>query len=92
MGRAPENSLHPCDDFVGTGVGGLVEVDDTGGDVTLDVALQRRSTARDGGEVAGADKKFVIVLEEETVYCGAATSARVRREVAANKEVGSYGN
>lgn len=37
-------------------VGGFVEVDDTGADVGLEVTLEGRSTGRDWGEVAGANK------------------------------------
>jgi len=54
--NVPQNPLNPGDDFVRTGVAGFVEVDDTTANVTLDVALQRRSTARDRGKVAGADQ------------------------------------
>ena len=57
---------------MGTRVAGLVEVDHTAADVTLDVALERRGTTGDWGKVAGADKKFVIVLEEETACAGSA--------------------
>jgi len=53
---------------VRTGIAGLVEVDHTAADVTLDVALERRGTARDRRKVPGAHEEFVIVLEEETAF------------------------
>lgn len=52
----PEDPLHPSDDFVTGGVGGLVQVDDTGANVGLKVTLKRRSTSRDRGEVTGANE------------------------------------
>lgn len=61
----PKNSLHPSDDLMGRWVAGLVKVDNTTADVTLDVALQRGSAARNGSEVSSANKKFIIVLQEE---------------------------
>lgn len=38
------------------GVGRLVQVDNTGTDVGLQVTLKRRSTSRDRGEVTGANE------------------------------------
>jgi microcompartment protein CcmK/EutM len=52
---------------MGGRVGGLVQVDNTGADVGLDVALQRGSTARNGSEMSGLDLKLVVVLEEEAI-------------------------
>jgi hypothetical protein len=46
-------------------VAGLVQVDDTTGNVGLDVTAQGRRAIRDGSEVARSDKEFVIVLKEE---------------------------
>jgi hypothetical protein len=43
---------------VAGGVGGLVEVDDTGGDVRLEVALQRGAAIGNRGEVTGADENW----------------------------------
>lgn len=37
-------------------VGGLVQVDNTGADVGLEVTLERGSTGGDRGEVAGANE------------------------------------
>lgn len=52
----PEDSLHPCYDFVTGRIGGLVEVDDTGADVGLEVTLERRSTSRNRSEMTGANE------------------------------------
>jgi hypothetical protein len=51
-----ENALKPCDDFVGGGVGGLVEVDDTGGDVGFEIAAQWCASGGNRCEVTGADE------------------------------------
>jgi hypothetical protein len=53
---ATENALDPGDDFVRRGVRGLVKVDDTGGDVRLEVTLERGCASGDGGEVTSANK------------------------------------
>lgn len=66
-GRSPpQYALDPRDNLMGAGIAGLVEVDDAAADVALDVALQRRRTARDRREVAGADQQFVVIFQEET--------------------------
>lgn len=52
----PEDALHPRDNLVGRRVGGLVQVDNTGADVGLEVTLQGRSTGRDRSEVTGANE------------------------------------
>lgn len=49
-----ENALQPCDDLVGGWVRRLVEIDDTGGDVLLEVTAERGAAGGDGCEVAGA--------------------------------------
>src|SRR5690606_29545763 len=64
-GDIPKNSLHPSDDLMGRWVARLVKVDNTTANVTLDVALQRGSAARNGSEVPSANKEFIIVLQEE---------------------------
>lgn len=46
-----------------THVGGLVQVDDTAGDVRLDIALQGAAASGDRGEVAGADEDCLKKLE-----------------------------
>lgn len=38
------------------GVGGLVQVDNTGADVGLKITLKRGGTSRDRGEVTGANE------------------------------------
>jgi hypothetical protein len=53
-----EDTLDPCDDFVRRRVGGLVEVDDTAGDVRLQVALEGSRTGWDGGEMSRANKDY----------------------------------
>lgn len=57
-----QDTTDPCDNFVGGGVGGLVQVDNTVTDVVVNVALQGRATVGDGGVVAGSDVEFVVVL------------------------------
>ena len=57
-----EHALEPCDDFVGRRVGGLVEVDDTGGDVGGQVAAERVAASGNRGEVTGADQDCKILL------------------------------
>lgn len=52
----PKNSLHPRDDFVTGGVRRLVEVDDTGADIGLDITLQRLTSGRDGSVMGRPDK------------------------------------
>lgn len=52
----PQDALHPRDNLVGGRVGGLVQVDNTGADVGLEITLQRRSTGRDRSEVTGANE------------------------------------
>lgn len=55
-----EHALEPCDDFVGRRVGGLVEVDDTGGDVRGQVAAERVAASGNRGEVTGADQNWTF--------------------------------
>lgn len=52
----PKNALDPGDDLVGGRVGGLVEVDDAGADVRLEVALQRRASVGNGSKVSGSNQ------------------------------------
>jgi hypothetical protein len=52
----PKNPLNPGHNLVTGRVGGLVQVDDTGANVGLEVALQRRRSIGDRGEVAGSHK------------------------------------
>ena len=51
-----EDALDPGDDFVGGGIGGLVEVDHTRGDIGLEVTTVRIAADGDGCEVGGADE------------------------------------
>lgn len=53
-----EDALDPSNNFVGGRVGGLVEVDDTAGDVRLEIALERSRAGRNWGEVTGANKDW----------------------------------
>lgn len=46
------------------------QVDDTGGDIGLDVALGRRRTGGDGGEMTGADEEIAVVLQEKRPLAG----------------------
>lgn len=52
----PQDALHPRDNLVGGRVGGLVQVDNTGADIGLEVTLQGRSTGGNRSEVAGANE------------------------------------
>jgi len=52
----PKHALDPCDNFVGGWVGWLVEVNDTGGDVRLEVSLQWGASIWDWGEMSSANK------------------------------------
>lgn len=54
----PEDPLHPSHDFVTGRVRRLVEVDDTGTDVGLQVTAQRGRASRDRGEVTGANEYY----------------------------------
>lgn len=63
--HVPKHPLHPSNNLVRRGVRRLVEVDDTAGDVGLDVPLVGRRAIGDGGEVAGPDKHLVVVLEQQ---------------------------
>ncbi len=52
----PQHPLHPRYDLMTGRVRGFVEVDDTGGNVGLEIALERGATARNWDEVAGSHK------------------------------------
>ena len=58
----PEDSFDPRDNFVGTGVRGLVEIDESAVDVIFHVSFQRGATAREGGVVVGAGVQPIEVL------------------------------
>jgi hypothetical protein len=51
-----QDALDPGDDFVRGGVGGLVEVDDTAGDVRLEITLEGSCARGDGSKVSSANK------------------------------------
>lgn len=51
-GRIPEHALHPSHNLVTARVRGLVQIDDTGRDVALQIALQRRAAIGDRREMA----------------------------------------
>jgi hypothetical protein len=59
-----EDTLDPSNNFVTTGIGRFVEVDDTTGDVRLDIALQGRATSRNGSVMSATHKKLVVVLQQ----------------------------
>lgn len=65
-----ENSLDPRDDFVTGGVGGLVEVDDAGRNVALQVALVGSAAVGNGNEVTATDEQLVVVLQQERPLAG----------------------
>jgi hypothetical protein len=65
-----KNALDPSDNLVRGRVGRLIEVDDTRADVLLEVALQRRAAIGDGSEVASANEKLLVVLEEKRPLAG----------------------
>jgi len=49
-------SLDPCDNFMTGGIGGFVEIDNTGGDVGLEVAFQWCAATWDRSEMACSNK------------------------------------
>lgn len=51
-------------------MGKAYQVDDTGGDIGLDVALRRRRAGGDGSEVTGADEEVAVVLQEKRPLAG----------------------
>jgi hypothetical protein len=55
----PEDPLHPSDDFVTGRVRRLVQVDNTGADVGLEITAQRRRTSGDRGEVTSPDEHYI---------------------------------
>ena len=59
-----QDLLDPGDDLVGTGVGWLVQVDDTVVLESFDRALGGRETAREGCEVGGLNVELVKVLTQ----------------------------
>ena len=61
----PEDPLDPGDHLVAAGVGRLIQADEAGLDVFLDVSLQRRGAVREGRVVVCPDIKLVEVLEKE---------------------------
>lgn len=65
-----EHALNPCDDFVGGGVGGFVEVYNTGGDITLDVSHVRLAAMGDGCEMSRPDEQLVVVLQQQWPVAG----------------------
>lgn len=58
MGNLPEDTFHPCHDFVTGRIGGLVQVDDTGADVRLEVTAQGGGASRNRGEVTGTNEHY----------------------------------
>lgn len=54
----PEHTLDPSDNFMTGRVGGLVQVDDTGADVGLEVTLERCAAGGNGCEVTGANEHY----------------------------------
>jgi ABC-type cobalamin transport system permease subunit len=60
-----ENLLDPRDDFMGTGIGGLIQVDDTVFQVLFERPLERSGSSGNGGIVSGEDIHLVIIFEEE---------------------------
>lgn len=64
-GNAPKHTLHPGDDLVTRRVRGLVEVDDTGADVLLEVSLERRAPIGDRREVTGADVHYELTRQQD---------------------------
>jgi hypothetical protein len=75
-----KHSLDPRDDFMAGRVRGLVEIDDSRGDVGLEIALVGSASTRYWGEVAGTNeycrrlvlgteillgsRTFIIVLQQ----------------------------
>lgn len=60
-----QDLLDPGDDFVGAGIGGLVEVDDTVLQVLLEGPLERGVSGGDGSVVSGEDIHEMVVFEQQ---------------------------
>lgn len=80
-----QDSLDPCYDFVTGRIGRLVEIDDTGRDVGLQVAFQRSTTAWDWSEMSGPHKDYLSRVSlsncpplEDSVATHACHSSSVR--------------
>lgn len=65
-----QDTLDPGDDLVRRGVRGLVEVDDTAGNVALEVALVRSTAVGDGDEVVAAGQHLAVVLQQQRPLAG----------------------
>jgi hypothetical protein len=74
-----EHALEPGDNLVGRGVGGLVKVDNTAGNVGLDIAAVGGRTGRNGCPVVGANEQLIVVLQEERQVLVIYGSSRRRR-------------
>lgn len=70
-----KHALHPGDDFVGRGVRGLVEVDDTRRDVALDITHVRLAAMGDRREVTGSHENCNGNLSVRLVMASGAASA-----------------
>ncbi|EEQ40930.1 centromere/microtubule binding protein CBF5 [Clavispora lusitaniae ATCC 42720] len=60
-----QDSLDPCNNLVRGWVRRLVQVDDTGRNVRLQVSFQRRGTGGDGRVVAGTNQQFIVVFQQK---------------------------
>lgn len=64
MKNYSKNFLDPSDDFVGGGVGGLVQIDYTVFQVFLDGTVKRGGGHRDGGVMRCSNIQLVIILDK----------------------------
>lgn len=55
--------LDPCYHLVGRGVGRLIQIEETRGDIVLDISLKGRATLGMGSVVVAAHIELVEVLE-----------------------------
>lgn len=60
--RVPEHALNPSDNLVGGWVRWLIEIDNSGRDVGLEVSLQWSASIWDWGEVSSANQNYAPTI------------------------------
>jgi hypothetical protein len=58
----PQHALHPSNNFVAGGVGGLVEIYNTRTDIRFEIALERSASIGDRGEMTSSDEYCSLLL------------------------------
>lgn len=84
-----EDSLDPSDNFVTGGVRGLVQVDDTGANVRLEVAVHGRAAMVNGGEVTSSDEHWSRSRSASGLWTLSDASAQTRERRRAGKKTQS---